>query len=299
MNFTFKYTTMDFNINKILVPSGKKINIESFDTKYVGTYTKDKAKKALKRNTKELKSMQEVFYADNRYSLLIVLQASDAAGKDGAIRHVLGGLNPQGCRVHSFKAPSKLELEHDYIWRHYLTLPERGMIEIFNRSHYENVVVTKVHPEYIMGERIPGINSVDKVDTDFWKNRYKQINNFEKHIYENGTHILKFFLNISKDEQKKRFLARLDTPEKNWKFSTGDLKERKYWDNYRKAFEDMINETTTDYAPWHVIPADNKWFSRIAIGKIIYEKMKSLDLKYPPAEKPELLEEARKQLMSE
>ena len=290
---------MDFDMNKISVKPGQKINIEDYDTKYVGTYTKDKAKKALKKNTKELKTMQEMFYADDRYSLLIILQASDAAGKDGAIRHVLGGLNPQGCRVHSFKGPSKIELQHDYIWRHYIALPERGMIEIFNRSHYENVVVTKVHPEYILGERIPGINSVDKINDDFWKNRYKQINNFEKHIYENGTHILKFFLNISKDEQRNRFLARLDTPEKNWKFSTGDLKERKYWNNYRKAFEDMVNETTTDYAPWHVIPADNKWFSRIAIGKIIYEKMKSLDLKYPPAEKPELLEEARKQLINE
>ena len=290
---------MDFDMNKISVKPGQKINIEDYDTKYVGTYTKDKAKKALKKNTKELKEMQEMFYADNRYSLLIILQASDAAGKDGAIRHVLGGLNPQGCRVHSFKAPSKIELEHDYIWRHYIALPERGMIEIFNRSHYENVIVTKVHPEYIMGERIPNVDSVPKVNDGFWKNRYKQINNFEKHIYDNGTHILKFFLNISKDEQRNRFLARLDTPEKNWKFSTGDLKERKYWNDYRKAFEDMINETSTDYAPWHVIPADNKWFSRIAIGKVIYEKMKSLDLKYPLAEKPELLEEARKQLLSE
>ena len=290
---------MDFDMNKISVKPGQKINIEDYDTKYVGTYTKDKAKKALKKNTKELKEMQEMFYADDRYSLLIILQASDAAGKDGAIRHVLGGLNPQGCRVHSFKAPSKIELQHDYIWRHYLTLPERGMIEIFNRSHYENVIVTKVHPEYIMSEHIPNVDSVTKVNDDFWKNRYKQINNFEKHIYDNGTHILKFFLNISKNEQRNRFLARLDTPEKNWKFSTGDLKERKYWNNYRKAFEDMVNETSTDYAPWHVIPADNKWFSRIAIGKIIYEKMKSLDLKYPLAEKPDLLEEARKQLLSE
>ena len=290
---------MDIDMNKISVKPGQNINIEDYDTKYVGTYTKDKAKKALKKNTKELKDMQEMFYADDRYSLLIILQASDAAGKDGAIRHVLGGLNPQGCRVHSFKAPSKIELEHDYIWRHYLALPERGMIEIFNRSHYENVIVTKVHPEYIMGERIPNIDSVPKVNDGFWKNRYKQINNFEKHIYDNGTHILKFFLNISKDEQRNRFLARLDTPEKNWKFSTGDLKERKYWNDYRKAFEVMVNETSTDYAPWHVIPADNKWFSRIAIGKVIYEKMKSLDLKYPLAEKPELLEEARKQLLSE
>ncbi|NPA68741.1 MAG: polyphosphate kinase 2 family protein [Chlorobi bacterium] len=290
---------MKFDIQKIRVKPGKKINIENYDTKYVGTYTKETAKKELKKNTKELKQIQEVFYADNRYSLLIVLQASDAAGKDGAIRHVFSGLNPQGCRVHSFKAPSKLELEHDYIWRHYNVLPERGMIEIFNRSHYENVIVTKVHPEYILGERIPGVDSTDKINEKFWKKRYEQINNFEKHIYENGTHILKFFLNLSKEEQKKRFLARIDTPEKNWKFSSADMKERKYWNQYREAFEDMINETNTEYAPWHIIPADNKWFSRIAIGKIIYEKMKSLDLKYPPAEDPKLLEDARKQLLSE
>ncbi len=290
---------MSFDINKILVQPGKKINIEDYDTTYTGSYTKEKARKALKHNTKDLKRMQERFYADDRYSLLIILQASDAAGKDGAIRHVLGGLNPQGCRVHSFKAPSNKDLEHDYIWRHYSALPERGMIEIFNRSHYENVLVTKVHPEYILNERIPGIDSVDKIDDEFWAKRYEQINCFEKHIHQNGTHVLKFFLNLSKEEQKKRFLARIDTPEKNWKFSSADLKERKYWNEYRQAFEDMINATGTDYAPWHIIPADNKWFSRIAIGEIINEKMESLDLRFPPAEKPELLEEARRQLLNE
>jgi len=290
---------MKFKMNNLFAKPGVKINIQDYDTKYVGDFDKDLAKKALKKNTNDLKQIQEMFYADDSHSLLIILQASDAAGKDGAIRHVLGGLNPQGCRVHSFKGPSKNELEHDFIWRHYKALPERGMIEIFNRSHYENVLVTKVHPEWILGERIPGINSVKDIDNKFWADRYKRINDFEYHIHKSGTRILKFFLNISKEEQKNRFLARLDTPEKQWKFSTGDLKERKYWKEYRQAFEDMINETSTEYAPWYVIPADNKWFSRIAIGEIIYKTMKDMNLKYPKPEKPEILEEARKQLTKE
>lgn len=284
-------------MNKIIVEAGKKISLSDYDTKYTGEYDHKTAKKDLKKNTKDLKEIQEMFYADDSHSLLIILQASDAAGKDGAIRHVMGGINPQGCRVHSFKGPSKNELEHDFIWRHYKALPERGMIEIFNRSHYENVLVTKVHPEWILGERIPDINSVDDINDNFWADRYKRINDFEYHVHKSGTKILKFFLNVSKEEQKNRFLARLDTPEKQWKFSTGDLKERKYWDKYRIAFEDMINNTSTEHAPWYIIPADNKWFSRIAIGKIIHKTMKEMDLKYPKPEKPELLEEARKLLM--
>jgi len=288
---------MKFEMKKIIAEAGKKINLSDYDTKYIGNHDKISAKKALKKNTKELKKIQEMFYADNSHSLLIILQASDAAGKDGAIRHVMGGINPQGCRVHSFKGPSKNELEHDFIWRHYKSLPERGMIEIFNRSHYENVLVTKVHPEWILGERIPGINSISDINDAFWTDRYKRINDFEYHIHKSGTKVLKFFLNISKEEQKNRFLARLDTPEKQWKFSTGDLKERKYWNKYRDAFEDMINETSTEIAPWHIIPADNKWFSRIAIGTIIYKTMKNMNLKFPKPEKTELLEEARKLLM--
>lgn len=290
---------MKFEMNKLFAKPGTKIDLESYDTKYTGNYDKDSAKKALKKNTKELKEIQQMFYADDTYSLLIILQASDAAGKDGAIRHVLGGINPQGCRVHSFKNPSKIEMEHDFIWRHYKALPERGMIEIFNRSHYENVLVTKVHPEYIMGEKLPGINSPEKVNDEFWASRYKRINDFENHIHKTGTRVLKFFLNLSKEEQKNRFIARLDTPEKNWKFSSGDLKERKYWNQYRQAFEDMINETSTKIAPWYIIPADNKWFSRIAIGEIIHKTMMDMNLKYPKAESQALLDEARKQLMNE
>jgi PPK2 family polyphosphate:nucleotide phosphotransferase len=290
---------MEFDINKLLVKPGTRINIEDYDTAYTGNYDKQSAKKALKENTKALREIQEMFYADDRYSLLIVLQASDAAGKDGAIRHVMGGINPQGCRVHSFKAPSKNELEHDFMWRHYKALPERGMIEIFNRSYYENVLVTKVHPGYVLGERIPGISKLEDVNDKFWTSRYKRIVDFENHIHEAGTRIIKFFLNVSKEEQKNRFMDRLNTPEKHWKFSPGDLKERRYWDKYRKAFEDMINNTNSEIAPWYVIPADNKWFSRIAIGTIIHDTMKALDLRYPKAQDPEILEKARKELMSE
>lgn len=290
---------MDIKTNEMTVKSGGNISLENFDPAFIGGYTKDKAKKLLKKNVKTLSKLQELFYADNRYSLLLILQASDAAGKDGAIRHVMSGVNPQGCQVHSFKQPSKVELEHDFLWRHYKALPERGIMGIFNRSHYENVLITKVHPEFIMNENIPGIDSVDKITNEFWESRYEQINNFEKNLNQNGTVIIKIFLNLSKNEQKKRFIDRLMKPEKNWKFSSGDLEERKYWNDYRRVYEDMINETSTDYAPWHVVPADNKWFSRIAIGRIIIEKLKSLDLKFPESENKEALENAKLELLNE
>ena len=287
------------DIKKLLAKPGDKISLKNYDTAYVADCDKKSAKKALKKNRKELAELQEVFWADDTYSLLIILQASDAAGKDGAIRHVMSGVNPQGCHVSGFKQPSKEELDHNYLWRHYRKLPERGQIGIFNRSHYENVLVTKVHPEYILGEKIPGIDSLDKVNDEFWASRYEQINNFEKEIYQNGTHILKFFLNLSKEEQKQRFLDRLNQPEKNWKFSSGDLKERKYWDDYQKVYEQMLTETSTEYAPWYVIPADNKWFSRMAIGQIIVKKLRSLDLKFPPPEDAKRLEDAKKALENE
>jgi PPK2 family polyphosphate:nucleotide phosphotransferase len=233
--------------------------------------------------------------------MLIVLQAMDAAGKDGAIKHVMSGLNPQGCAVHSFKKPTEGELEHDFLWRHYIKLPERGQIGIFNRSHYENVLVTKVHPEYIMGEHIPGIESVEDITPEFWKNRYEQINNFEKTIHQNGMVILKFFLHISKEEQKNRFLERIDQDDKNWKFSVSDAKERKFWDKYQSAFEESISNTSQSYAPWFIIPADNKWFSRIAISDIIIHTFKNMDLKIPdlPQSEKDLLEKVRKELLSE
>lgn len=288
-----------FDIDKFIVPAGKKISLKDYRTDYTDGLEKDFAKKKLKKNKKKLAKIQEKFWADNRYSLLIVLQAPDAAGKDGAIRHVLSGLNPQGCVVSSFKAPSKEELEHSFLWRHYRALPQRGMIGIFNRSHYENVLVTKVHPEYILNENIPSVKSLKDIDEKFWNKRYEIINNFEKDIYENGTRIIKFFLNLSKDEQKRRFMDRLNIPEKNWKFSPSDLSERRYWEEYQKVYEEMLNRTSTQYAPWYVIPADNKWFSRYAIGQIIYKTMKNLDLRYPEPLPKEKLDAAKKELEAE
>ncbi len=279
--------------------TNSNVRLADFDSGDTLGLKKDSAKDELENNRKELDGLQDIFYADNRYSLLIILQAPDAAGKDGAIRHVMSGVNPQGCRVHSFKSPSDEELDHDYLWRHYKALPERGMIEIFNRSHYENLLITRVHPEYILNERIPGYEKVEAIDEKFWKKRYDQINNFEKHIHENGTHILKFFLNLSKDEQKERFMERLSDPTKYWKFNSADLKERGYWDEYRTVYEEMLQNTSTEYAPWHIIPADKKWFSRVAIGEIIVEKLKSLDLRYPAAEDPEALKKAKHTLENE
>lgn len=225
----------------------------------------------------------------------------DAAGKDSAIEHVMSGLNPQGCQVYSFKTPTPEEYEHDFLWRHYKALPERGRIGIHNRSHYENVLVCKVHPEYILSENIPGFDDVKKISKSFWQQRYKSIKNFEEHLTDNGTVILKFFLHVSRDEQKKRFLERIDDSTKNWKFSSGDIKERALWDEYMDAYEDAINETSTSASPWHIIPADKKWFARLAISEIIEDKLKSLDLKFPVLDEEEeaKLGEARRILLSE
>jgi PPK2 family polyphosphate:nucleotide phosphotransferase len=288
-----------FDFNYLAPKAGSSIRLQDYACNYTGDYTKSTAKKALKANTKELKEIQRKFYADDRYSLLIVLQAPDAAGKDGTIRHVLGGLNPQGCRVHSFKKPSSRELQHDFLWRHYKVLPERGMIGIFNRSHYENVLIAKVRPEIVLNEKIPGIDSLDKITEEFWQKRYRQINDFERHISENGTIVLKFFLNLSKEEQKERLMARLDRPDKNWKFSSNDLKERKLFEKYQSAYEDMINATNTEYAPWFIIPADHKWFSRIAVGALIHRYLKNIDLQFPEGEGKEALALARRALENE
>ena len=290
---------MEFNYNQLKVSEDASVNLKEYSTNETGGYNKKTAKVEIKSNIKELKKIQRVFYADDRFSLLIVLQASDAAGKDGVIRHVMSGINPQGCRVHSFKTPSKKELDHDYLWRHYKALPERGMIEIFNRSHYENVLVTKVNPQLILNENLPGIDSVNKIDDEFWENRYEQINNFEKHLCQNGTHILKFFLHVSKDEQKKRLLSRLDNPDKNWKFNNADLEARAQWDEYQKAYAEMLENTSKEYAPWYVIPADKKFFARVAVGNIILEKLQSLNLRYPSGESNKILTQAREQLIEE
>lgn len=290
---------MNFDYGKLLVKEGDKVNLKDFPTCEDGGYTKKTAKEEVKQNIKKLKKFQEMFYADDRYSLLIVLQARDAAGKDSVIRHVMSGINPQGCRVHSFKTPTKNELEHDYFWRHYLALPERGMIEIFNRSHYENVLATKVNPGWILNERIPGYGSVEKIDPHFWNGRYEDINAIENHLHRNGMRILKFFLHVSKEEQKERFLSRIDEPDKNWKFSSADLQAREQWHDYDKAYEEMLEKTSKPHAPWYVIPADRKFFARVAVGDIIIELFKSLDLHYPSAESPELLQKAREILAGE
>lgn len=290
---------MESVYDKFIVRPSEKVKLKEYDTAYTAGMKKNEGVKLLKKNVEELASYQELFWADNSYSLLIVLQAPDTAGKDGAIRHVMSGLNPQSCRVNSFKTPNSEELDHDYLWRHYKVLPERGTIEIFNRSHYENVLVTKVNPQYIMNENLPGIKSVKDIDKKFWEQRYEQINNFEKYLYQNGTHILKFFLNISKDEQKARLLDRLEQKEKNWKFSSNDLQARAQWDDYQSAYEEMMEKTSTDYAPWFIIPADKKFFARVAIGSIIVNKMKSLDLHYPESESQEMLDKAYNSLINE
>ena len=276
---TDNYLRLD---EKLLVKPGSKVDLRKFDTKYTADFKdKDDAREMLEQDVKRLSELQDMLYAYNKYSLLIIFQAMDAAGKDGTIKHVMSGVNPQGCAVTSFKQPSTEELEHDYLWRINKALPRRGMISIFNRSHYEEVIVTRVHPEYILYQNIPGINSIDKIDNSFWMKRYESINNFEKHIADNGAVILKFFLHVSKDEQKERFLARIEEPEKNWKFSVTDVKERQFWDRYMESYEDAIINTSTRYAPWYVIPADRKWFMRAAVGDIIVGTLEQLNISYP------------------
>ncbi len=264
-------------------------------------FSKEEGEILLKEGIENLSRLQDMLYAHDRHSILIVLQAMDAAGKDGAIKHVMSGLNPSGVKVSNFKTPTYAELDHDYFWRHYICLPARGDIGIFNRSHYENVLVTRVHPEFILNERLPDITSVKDIKHSFWEKRYKQINHFEKTLAENGTLIIKFFLYLSKEEQKKRFLERLTNPEKNWKFSAADAAERKHWDDYMLAYEEMLTATSKNYAPWYVIPADDKWFSRTCIGDIIYSEAKKLKLSYPEVsdKQKEELEKAKEELLDE
>lgn len=265
----------------LIVHGDKKFSLKNAKTDFTGNYNKEKAKDDLVKAKIEISQLQEKLYAAAKHSVLIIFQAMDAAGKDSAIEHVMSGLNPQGCQVFSFKVPTSEEYEHDFLWRHYKALPERGRIGIHNRSHYENVLVCKVHPEYVLSENIPGYADVKKINKDFWKQRYQSIRNFEEHLTANGTVILKFFLNVGRDEQKQRFMDRIEDPTKNWKFSSGDIKERALWDKYMAAYQDAINETSTKESPWHIIPADKKWFTRLAISEIILDKLKSLDLKFP------------------
>ena len=289
---------MDLDFSDNFIIKGK-ISIKDLETEYKGDLDKEAGKKMLLDEKIKLRELQERLYADSGKSLLVVLQAMDAAGKDSLIEHVFGGVNPQGCEVTSFKSPSHKEYAHDFLWRHYLALPEKGKIGIFNRSHYESVLVCKVHPEYNLNEKV--WDSVEEFDDEFWENRYESIRNFEKHLANNGTTIIKIFLNISKKEQKKRFLDRIDEQEKNWKFSMGDLPERALWDEYMNAYEKAINETSKDHAPWFVIPGDDKWFARVAAIQIIIDALEGMNLKFPKLseEDQKELEGARKQLENE
>src|SRR5258708_37831760 len=265
-----------------MVTPNKKIKLKDFDTSYKGkVLNKQQSEKMLDESRKYLADVQDKLYEHNRYSVLIIFQAMDAAGKDGAVKHIMSGFNPLGVKVYSFKAPNAFELDHDYLWRHEIALPARGEIAIHNRSHYENVLATKVHPQWILNENIPGVESVEKVNDKFWEQRYKQIRRFEKNLADNGMVIMKFFLNVSKKEQKKRFLERIEDPSKNWKFSLSDLKERVFWDDYQKAYEESMGATSAEHAPCFVIPADGKRYAPLAIAPIITEQFDKLELNYP------------------
>ena len=287
------------NYEKYRVTENKKVNLDKYDTDSTGDY-KDKAEaiKDLQKNIARLAELQNVLYAQNVNALLIIFQAMDAAGKDSVIKHVMSGINPQGCDVTSFKQPSAEELDHDYLWRSMVRLPQRGRIGIFNRSYYEEVLIVRVHPEILERQQLP---EKVKRDKKIWQKRYNDIRNFETYLSHNCIHVVKFFLHVSKEEQKKRFLARIDTPEKNWKFSAQDAKERAFWDDYMKCYAEAMAATSTTDAPWYIIPADHKWFTRVAVSEIIAAKMESMNLNYPTvsAAQVENLQEAKKVLESE
>jgi len=282
------------------VISGRKFRLRDYDpgdTLHLESSDKSRAQEGLRRSIECLSALQDRLYAQDRWSVLLIFQAMDAAGKDGAIEHVFSGVNPQGCQVTSFKAPSSEELDHDYLWRCSRALPERGRIGIFNRSYYEEVLVVRVHEEILAAQKLPA----SLVGKKLWRQRYEDIANFERYLARNGTLILKFFLNLSRGEQKKRFLARIDDPDKNWKFELGDVRERGHWAEYMSAYEDMIRATATPQAPWYVIPADNKWFTRLSLASAIVDAIGALDLDYPRLERQQraALKEARAALLAE
>ena len=277
------------------IEHGKKFRLKDFDAADTGNIdSKEKGEELLQKGIADMADLQDKLYAQDRWAVLLIFQAMDAAGKDGAIKHVMSGVNPQGCQVHSFKQPSSEELNHDYLWRTMCRVPERGEIGIFNRSYYEEVLVVRVHEDFFNAERI----APSLIGKDIWKERFEDINNYEQYLSRNGIVIRKFFLNLSRTEQKKRFMARLDEPEKNWKFSAADVRERECWDDYMKAYEDMIAHTATEHAPWYVIPADNKWFTRVAVAAAIVDTLESLHLAYPKVdpEKKKQLQIAKKEL---
>jgi PPK2 family polyphosphate:nucleotide phosphotransferase len=285
-------------MDRLIATPGKKISLDDYDPGWTGSIKdKHEATELLRDGVKQLASYQDKLYAQDTYSLLMVFQAMDAAGKDGTIRHVMSGVNPQGCQVFSFKAPSAEERDHDYLWRTMKALPERGRIGIHNRSYYEEVLVCRVHPEILASQQLPEDRKKDGV----WKRRFQQINNFEHYLVDNGIRVLKFYLHVSKQEQKRRFLERIDLDDKNWKFSVNDAKERAFWKDYMHAYEEVFTYTSTKYAPWYIIPADNKWFMRLAVAAITYQTLDELNLQYPTLtkEKKRELLEARKVLMAE
>ena len=260
--------------------------VDPGDTLDLSSEDKPLAKEALANGVQALAALQDMLYAQDRWAVLLIFQAMDAAGKDGAIKHVMSGVNPQGCQVYSFKAPTSEDLDHDYLWRCMKCLPERGRIGIFNRSYYEETLVVRVHPEFLKTQKLPP----ELVTKKLWDQRFKDIRNFEHYLARNGVLVRKFFLYLSKAEQKKRFLARLDDPNKNWKFSSNDAKEREYWDEYLKAYEETIRNTATDYAPWYVVPADNKWFTRVVVAAAVIDALSSIKLAYPKVDQAKLKE---------
>lgn len=290
-------------IKRCRVEPGDKVKLKNHNTawpfadKADKEKIKDNAQQLLEDSLGNLAEVQDVLYADNRHSLLVLFQAMDAAGKDSTIKHVMSGVNPQGCQVFSFKHPSAEEVDHNFLWRYMRCLPERGRIGIFNRSYYEDVLVVRVHPEILDGQQLP----IKKRGKSLWNERFDDINAFERHLTRNGTHILKFFLHVSKDEQKKRFLERLDDPDKNWKFSMTDLQERHYWDAYMEAYEDALTHTSKEWAPWYIIPADHKWMSRTLVAEIIVSTLKKLNLRYPEVSDAQrvVIENARQLLEGE
>lgn len=282
------------------ITDGSKFKLKDIDPDDIGNLgseDKPRAKEALQMGIEALAALQDMLYAQDRWSLLLIFQALDAAGKDGAIKHVMSGVNPQGCQVSAFKAPTSHDLDHDFMWRCQKELPERGRIGIFNRSYYEDVLVVKVHPEILKFQKIPP----QLIDDDIWDNRYKDIRNFEKYLAHNGTATVKFFLHLSRKEQKKRFLERFNNADKNWKVSSADTKERGFWDDYMDAYEKLIQNTATKQAPWYVIPANNKWYTRVVVAAAIIDTMAGLDLHYPKvgAEKLKEIAEAKEILMAE
>jgi PPK2 family polyphosphate:nucleotide phosphotransferase len=281
------------------VPPGKKINLrKDYDPGFTGKWMKkEEAEKTLAEGIQILAEMQDKLWAQNRYAVLMILQALDAAGKDGTIKHVMSGVNPQGVDVHSFKGPSSEEMDHDYLWRNFKALPSRGRIGIFNRSYYEEVLVVRVHPEFLASQQLPPALK----DKRIWRRRFEEINNFEKYLVDNGIIVVKIFLYVSKEAQKERFLERAMMPEKNWKFSAADMKERAFWDDYIDAYEDMFNHTSTEWAPWYIVPADHKWFTRLAVAAVLYSTMENLNLAYPAVseEQKQALLVAKEELESE